>query len=456
VTIAAPKFDNRKFTTRHFAVFTSPSPTILLNQGIDASACPGYLFQARHLGVFVSILIGILGTAVGIILLALLVMEAQYRQRPGNKLELTSGNWELQVYEPRRYVLVGQLDLQNQTSRLEVMVPEIRAEVKLLSEGSLDNVTTTTRITPRFKDASTRDDGYWEAHIVKIGKRDPIEVTIELQGPDLRELKIAWIQLHYVTYGPQGRIPKVRHVIMPLRFPSIEESKRWRPAKNADVLPVRTHLLTQLDDPVEIVKRYVLPHAQPGDVVTIGETPIAVMQGRFRHPSEVKPGWLATRLCYFFLPTSSLATACGLQTLIDVEGAERVFFAFLGGSFGKIFGKKGLFYQLAGEQARLIDDVTGTLPPYDQFIVLGPENSQELVDKIQRETGLSAAIVDVNDLKAVKILAATADVSHRFLKQALISNPAGNANEQTPVVLIRPTETLPNRPDPRLQSVNQP
>jgi len=48
----------------------------------------------------------------------------------------------------------------------------------------------------------------------------------------------------------------------------------------------------------------------------------------------------------------------------------------------------------------------------------------------------------VNDLKAVKILAATSDLQINFLKQALITNPAGNADEQTPVVLIRPTESL--------------
>jgi hypothetical protein len=186
------------------------------------------------------------------------------------------------------------------------------------------------------------------------------------------------------------------------------------------------------------VKRYVLPHARPGDVVSIGESPIALMQGRFRHPAEVHPGWLAKRLCYFFLPTSSLATACGMQSLIDLVGAPRVLSAFILGALAKKFlNKPGMFYELAGEQARLIDDVTGTLPPYDQFIVLGPENPQQVVDQIQKETGLAAAIVDVNDLKAVKILAASPGVSPAFLEQALITNPAGNADEQTPIVLIR-------------------
>ncbi len=408
-----------------------------------------------------SILIGILAIAIGFILLVLLALEIQYRRRPGNKLELSAGKWELEVDDRDRYVLIGQLKLQNMTDRLDVMVPEIEVEVKLLSGASLEGVKTATRIVPRFEKAALREDGYWQGHIVPSRRADAIEVIVEITNGNLDALKVAWIQIHYLTYGPAGRIPKVCHVIVPLRFPNPEDSRRWRPAANADVLPIRTHLLTHLDDPVEVVRRYVMPHAQKGDVITIGESPVAIMQGRFVHPSEIKPGWLATRLCYLFLPTSSLATACGLQTLINIESAPRVFFAFVIGSIAKIFGRKGVFYQLAGEQARLIDDVTGTIPPYDQFIVLGPANSQEIVDRIQRETGLSAAIVDVNDLKAVKILAATADVSERFLKQALITNPAGNANEQTPVVLVRPTDALVDHPINRAvavnpQSVNQP
>lgn len=402
------------------------------------------------------ILIGILVSLVGFVLLVMLLLEAQFWMRPKNTLELTSGKWELAVYEPQRYVLVGQLELRNLTRRLEVMAPAINAEVKLLSSDSLEGIQTKVRLIPRFKGAEIRKDGYWEAHIIKSGGCDPIEAIVEIEGADISGLRVAWVQLDYVAYGSQGRIPRTRHVIVPLKFPTVEESKRWRPATNADVLPIKTHLLTHLDDPVGVVKRYVMPHAQPGDIVTIGESPIAIMQGRFRHPTEIKPRWLATRLAYMFHPTSSLATACGLQTLIDIEGGARVLGAFIVGSIAKLFGVKGMFYRLAGEQARLIDDVTGTIPPYDQFIVLGPDNAQEICDRIHRETGLSAAIVDVNDLKAVKILAASSGVSMSLLKQALISNPAGNANEQTPVVLIRPTDTFTKRTTIGLQSANQP
>ncbi|MGJ3245650.1 MAG: F420-0:Gamma-glutamyl ligase [Elainellaceae cyanobacterium] len=383
-----------------------------------------------------------LGALAALIGVGGVAVEWQYRRRPGNHLELTDGEWNLDIRSPERYLLTGDLELINRTQRLEIMVPHVDAEVTLLSGSSLDHVTHQLRVTPRHPDAPARPDGYWFGYIVKIGKTTHVDITLDIQGKKLDELRAAWIRVHYLTYGPEGRIPKMRHIVVPLRFPQAEDSHRWRPTSDADILPVKTHLLTHLDDPVAVIKRYVLPHAQPGDIVTLGETPVAIMQGRWRHPGDIKPGWVAKRLCYYFMPTSSLATACGMQALIDIVGAPRVVTAFIVGAIAKkMLRIPGVFYRLAGEQARLIDDVTGTLPPYDQFIVLGPDHPRQVVNQIQQETGLSAAIVDVNDLKAVKILAATSDLSLSFLEQALITNPAGNADEQTPVVLIRPTET---------------
>ena len=384
----------------------------------------------------------IVGLGVGVgVLLIVLILEWQYRQRPGNKLELTPGTWTLETSDPSCYQLTGILEFVNQTKTLEIMLPEVRAEATLLSHASVEGIRCQTRVIPLHDDFPARDDGYWFAYIVKTGKKTKIKVSIEMRGEALHQLQTAWIKIHYITYGPQGRIPNVRHLIHPLHYPEASLPPTPKKVKNAEVFSIRTHLLTELDNPVEVVKRYVLPHARPGDIVTIGETPVALMQGRSRHPGDVKPGMVAKRLCYYFMPTSSLATACGMQTLIDIVGPARVLAAFAVGAIAKkLLGKPGMFYQLAGEQARLIDDVTGTLPPYDRFIVLGPENPQQVVEAIQKETGLSAAIVDANDLKAVKILAATPEIDPRVLEEALIGNPAGNADEQTPVVLIGPRQ----------------
>lgn len=368
-----------------------------------------------------------------------LSIERRYRRRPGNRLAFAAGDWNLEQYEPQHYCIVGESELINQTQNLEIMVPELTAATTLLGKDSLAGIQVTTTITPHHPDAEPRADGYWFAYIVKLRQRTRLKIQVDITGPDLRTLKALWVRVHYVTYGPQGRIPKTGHVIVPLQFPNPEDERPWQSTPTAQIRPVPTHLLTHLDTPVEVVKRYAGPHGQTGDIITLGETPVAIMQGRWRHPADIQPGWLAKRLCYYFLPTSSLATACGMQTLVDIVGPWRVFWAFVGGALLKVFLRRGGgFYQLAGDQARLIDDVTGTLPPYDQFIVLGPQDSQGVVDEIKRATGLEAAIVDVNDLKAVKILAATAGVNATLLTQALIDNPAGNGDEQTPLVLVRP------------------
>jgi hypothetical protein len=377
--------------------------------------------------------IGAIGAALGA-----LAFEAQYKGRQGNLLDLNSGIWQFEIAEPRHYRLVGQMELTNRTQKLEIMVPELWTETKILSKDSLAGVRWEAQVTPNHPDEETRPDGYWFAYIVKIGKSTQFTVTLDIYGDDLSGLESAWVKVNYVTYGPGGRVPRSRHVIIPLRFPNAEETALWRPTEVSDVLPIRTHLLTTLDTPVEVAKRYAKPQSMPGDILTIGESPIAIMQGNFRHPTDIKPGWLAKRICYYFLPTSSLATAGGMQSLVDVAGAWRVGFAFVGGIVMRLFGQRGGFYILAGEQARLVDDVTGTLPPYDQFIVGGPHNPQGVVDEIEKETGLKCAIVDVNDLGAVKVLASSPGVSQEFLEKSLRKNPAGNANEQTPVVLLRP------------------
>ncbi|WP_026795246.1 MULTISPECIES: hypothetical protein [Planktothrix] len=380
-------------------------------------------------------------TTAALVLLGLgtLGLEIQYRLRPGNQLELTRGEWNLDLSDNRHYVLRGEMEFQNLTSNLEIMIPEVSAQLTLLSKASLDGINHTIKVIPAHIDAGAREDNYWFGYIVKAQKTTRIKVLIEIEGTDLKALQSAWVKVKYMTYGPQGRIPKVRHLVLPLQYPDPEVIPNKRVVEGvAEVYPIRTHLLTHIDDPVEVIKRYVLPHAQAGDIVTLGETPVALMQGRFYHPSQIKPGWVAQRVCYFFMPTSSLATACGMQTLVNQVGSVRVLFAIVVGTIAKLLGKPGVFYQLAGEQARLIDDVTGTLPPYDQFIVLGPDDPQNVVNTLQKETGLGAAIVDVNDLKAVKILAATSGLSTALIEQALRSNPAGNADEQTPLVLIRP------------------
>jgi hypothetical protein len=61
-----------------------------------------------------------------------------------------------------------------------------------------------------------------------------------------------------------------------------------------------------------------------------------------------------------------------------------------------------------------------------------------------RALGVDVAVVDVNDLGRVKVLAANPGCDQALLQRALRPNPAGNANERTPLVLVRPDGGAPD------------
>jgi hypothetical protein len=71
--------------------------------------------------------------------------------------------------------------------------------------------------------------------------------------------------------------------------------------------------------------------------------------------------------------------------------------------------------------------------------VAGPRAADEVCRRIRSVTGLGAVVVDANDLGSVDVIAASAGVDRDLVRRALRSNPAGNAAESTPLVLIRRT-----------------
>ena len=376
--------------------------------------------------------------------LTLVVLELRHRLRPASPLRLRAEDFRVEAGSDGLTVS-GMVTIHNPHQRMEVMVPEIELRPTLLGRGDLAGVTVTSRIEALHPDEESRPDGYWAAYIVKGRKSTSARIQISLNGAPGQSLDqlldTLWLEILWVNYGPFGRLHRRDGVLVPLQMPAPLDAvdARWRDGDRCRVLPVGTHLLGVLDDPEAVLRRYAGDLIQPGDVLTIGETPLAVMQGRYHHPATVQPSALARLLCRGFHPTSSLATACGLQSLIDVVGPAQVLGAWLIGLALKLVGSKGWFYRLAGDQARLIDDITGTTPPYDQTIVLGPLQPAAFCAAMARSLGVAVAVVDVNDLGRVKVLASSPGCDEALLERALRPNPAGNANERTPLVLVRPS-----------------
>jgi hypothetical protein len=375
--------------------------------------------------------------------LSLLWLELRHRLRPASPLRLIPGSFQVKR-KAQGLELSGEVTIRNPHPTMEVFVPEIHIDPVFLGRTDLTEVRSEVRITPLHPDEEARPDGYWAAYIVKGRKSTGAHIRINLNGPSGSDLEslidTIWLDVRWINYGPFGRLEHRDGILVPVQKPEPANTSAatWREGERCRVLPVKTHLLGVLDEPLEVLERYSGAVLQPGDVLTIGETPLAVMQGRYHHPSTVEPSMLSRLLCRVFHPTSSLATACGLQTLINIVGPARVLCAWLAGSAMKFARIKGGFYRLAGEQARLIDDVTGTTPPYDQTLVLGPNAPEAFCNRMASALGVAVAVVDVNDLGRVKVLASSRGCDEELLQRALRPNPAGNANERTPLVLVRP------------------
>ena len=377
------------------------------------------------------------------------LVEARYRRHPGNDLSFGHEGWAAERTGPDRLQLGGRVVLHNEVAAREVMVADARAEVRLLSRSSTDGLRVEARVSSGDPRYPPRPDGYWVAFAVKpgrYGEDSALDVAAQVSGPGdaLDDVYAAWIELHLTTYGFEAYREQRHHVVLPIEYPDpADDPGRWRDVAGlgASVRPIRTHLLSALDDPVDVVRRYAVPHAAPGDIVTICESPVAVMQGRFFDPRQWRPGWAATRLAQFMSGVGSLGTRGGMQALINDAGTPRVLAALVGGTLGKAARQDGWFYRLAGPQARLIDDLPENIPPYDRFIVGGPLDGDGVCARITAATGLAAAVVDANNLGLVDVVGRSRGVSDELVIEALRSNPAGNADESTPVVLVRPTRT---------------
>ena len=205
-----------------------------------------------------------------------------------------------------------------------------------------------------------------------------------------------------------------------------------------EILPVPTRILTDKDDIIDCVEKYTRGKIGADDVISVAESVVAITQGRIVRPEDLKISRVAQFCCRFIPDYGSLASPHGMQSLMNVEGKWRVAAALFAGFLGKIVGKSGLFYKWGGEQTALIDDVTGTMPPFDKHIVYGPRDPADVVSRIRERLGcFGAVIADVNDLKRSRIVGVTDGTQGDLVAKLLIDNPFGNASQKTPICIIK-------------------
>ena len=210
--------------------------------------------------------------------------------------------------------------------------------------------------------------------------------------------------------------------------------------------PIKTHFITERDDHLDLIKTYVLPHYKKGDILAISEKIIALCQNMVVYREEIKVGRLAKFLARF-VNISEAGLGIGnpekMQVVIQKAGTFRVLIGAFAAAVTRMLGIKGVFYRIVQNDSQGIDGFTNSaFEYYKDKAILSPKNPEQVCEEIKKYFGVNTLIVDANDLN-VEILGVNRDINltPEAIKKILADNPAGQKNEQTPFVLLRPFYT---------------
>lgn len=205
---------------------------------------------------------------------------------------------------------------------------------------------------------------------------------------------------------------------------------------------IETHYIQLGESYVDIIKKYVVPIYEEGDIVSISEKIISLCQRRIVYKKDVKVSGLAKFLSKFAMRSDAgvgVDNPYKMQFAINLCGPLKVIWAAFAGGVCKLFGKRGVFYEIVGQEVSGLDGFYGNVfSDYAEFGIRIPENSTGVCNEIYEATGVKCMIVDANDFN-VEILGKADSIEYddAELKGMVKDNPAGQAKTLTPMILVR-------------------
>jgi asparagine synthase (glutamine-hydrolysing) len=182
----------------------------------------------------------------------------------------------------------------------------------------------------------------------------------------------------------------------------------------------------------------------------ISEKIVAITQGRSYFIWDIKPGFWARTLSKFVTRTPAgigLGSPFTMQLAIQEIGLPRILYASIGGVLGKLVGKRGLFYTLAGNDVRAIDGPTEySVYPANVSAKLAPKDPDKVAERLSgavrealpaeyRDSFAGVVVIDANDIGR-NVLGTNASDAPELYEEIFADNPLGQAHEQTPLCLV--------------------
>ena len=207
-------------------------------------------------------------------------------------------------------------------------------------------------------------------------------------------------------------------------------------------VPIRTPVLMPGDDMAGIIRQHAGEFLRPGDTVVMSESAVAIMQGRARDWRTIHPTWFARQLSSRVLKTTygtGLRSPYAMQYAIELCGLPRIILALPAHAVGRLLGKKGWFYLVAGLNARMMDaEHTMGIAEFYEMCIPAPADPSGTCRQLKAQTGYDIAICDINDIAPAWCVASTLPKDRvRLLERSFDDNPLGQSDEQTPIGIWR-------------------
>lgn len=205
---------------------------------------------------------------------------------------------------------------------------------------------------------------------------------------------------------------------------------------------IQTHFVQAGESYIDIVEKYVLPIYEEGDIISISEKIIALCQNRIVKRSDMKVGFWAKFLSKFAShPTTGVGVgeAIKMQYAINKVGLLKCLYAAIASAVTKLFGKRGVFYEIVGQEVSGLDGFYDHVwKEYGDIGIEMPENPKKVCNEIYEKLRVTSMIVDANDL-GQELLGYSDNIeySEEELLGMIKDNPAGQGKEKTPIILIR-------------------
>jgi hypothetical protein len=213
-------------------------------------------------------------------------------------------------------------------------------------------------------------------------------------------------------------------------------------------IPVRTRVLMPGDDIGAAIREHAGTELRPGDVVLLSESAVAIMQGRARDWRTIHPGRLARWMSERVVRTSwgtGLRSPYAMQYAIELTGTWRIVLAGGAHMIGRLLGRKGWFYLVAGLNARMMDaEHTMGVAEFHECCIPAPHDPPGTVRTVKAALGgdIDVAIADINDVAPAWVVASTLPKDReRLLARSFDDNPLGQTDEKTPLGIWREVDS---------------